>query len=84
MSKLSLIALPLLAIVACAWNAGAAVGDTKRIGKPKSNAQVCQWGAPGCPYPSLGTRRVQKTAPGKDCGKGMYKGGDGECYPLLH
>ena len=50
-----------------------------------SCCRVCgpaQYGTPGCPYPSFGPKAPSRPSVGP-CGKGMYKGGDGQCYPLL-
>lgn len=78
------IAFGVIAAALCALAAGPAVSGTKSIKKPKASVAPCEWGTPGCPYPSFGRRRTYKTAPGEDCGKRMYKGGDGQCYPILN
>lgn len=47
----------------------------------------CEYGTPGCPYPPFSRRKIPKPkpiGPNEDCGKRMYKGGDGQCYPILN
>jgi hypothetical protein len=82
--RFKLFAVALIAIAASASTTGPATSGTKSLKKHEPKAEPCKWGTPGCPYPSFGTQRILKTAPGGDCGKGMYKGGDGQCYPKLN
>jgi hypothetical protein len=47
----------------------------------------CVFGTPGCPYPPFTKRRIpdpKPLDPNESCGKGMFKGGDGQCHPILH
>jgi hypothetical protein len=46
------------------------------------DAPCTRYGTPACPYPSFGKR--QKLPQAQSCGSGMFKGKDGQCYPLLH
>jgi len=59
-----------------------------------------RYGTPGCPYPSFGVsqrtcpvgtrgvwprcRRIGYPPSNEPCPRGMFKGGNGECYPILN
>ncbi len=62
-------------------------GRTVEFGSCCKIAAACgpgQYGKPGCPYPLFRQQSVTPPAAGELCGNGMYKGGDGQCYPKLN
>jgi hypothetical protein len=69
------------------WAGGPGFSGTKahccKI-EPRVRCTPARFGQPGCPYPSFSRKPLPKPAPSAEpCPKGMFKGGDGQCYPRL-
>ena len=62
--------------------ANAVTADSILANKKLQKVVCTQYGVPGCPYPSFGKRQRLPRAM-RACAEGMFKGQDGQCYPLL-
>ena len=81
--RLSALALGLVALAhSLSGAASAATADSILANKKLQKVGCTQYGVPGCPYPSFGKRQRLPRAM-RSCGEGMFKGQDGQCYPLL-
>jgi hypothetical protein len=83
-TKFSALALVLVGVAASFPGslASAATADSILANKKYAEAPCTRYGTPGCPYPSFG-KRLKLPRGLRGCGEGMFKGQDGQCYPLL-